>query len=107
MAIRRATPAEINRAFASLRLRLGRALTIQEVEHLDAELALERERDPLNDYEHLNVLATRLKACGERDTGSPARAEDLRLYTFCAGMLVGLGRRIQALESALTQESRP
>jgi hypothetical protein len=42
---RRATPAEVNAAFEKARKRIGRAMTIEEIHALDAELALVIERD--------------------------------------------------------------
>lgn len=104
MSRRKATPAEINSAFAQRRVQLGRCLMWTEVQALDAQLAEERERDEISDYDHILKLSDRLRACGHRPVGTPAGAEELQLFSYCAGMLAGLASRVRALEAALTQE---
>jgi hypothetical protein len=44
--IRAATPKEINEAFTAARERLGRVMTWEEIQALDASLARPIERDP-------------------------------------------------------------
>lgn len=59
MTVRKATPAEINRVFEEARRRIGRTLTWEEVQGLDAELAREIERDHT-----VRTPLTRCENCG-------------------------------------------
>lgn len=69
MTIRKATPAEINAAFESARASYKRALTFEEVQVLDAELAREIERDdkpppkhtPHGNYRRADYFETQCK----------------------------------------------
>lgn len=106
MSRRKATPTEINSAFAAKRIALGRFLSFAEVQALDAQLAEDCERDDFSDYDQLMSLSLRLKQYGEKEIGSPVRSEDLQLCSFCAGMLAGLAGRIRALEAALVSQAR-
>lgn len=97
---RAATPAEINTAFEEARRRIGRPMTWEEIQALDAELARVLER-PESDHEWILRMSEKLRLCGLRAPETPNTQEDITLYSFCAGLMAGQAMRIKAMKDLL------